>query len=375
MTRITRFRPLLVLAVMIALAPCRAAAVPIYSVTDLGPRYVTGLNDSGQIIGSSSNYTPVWGAPFLYQNGTFTDLSSKVGPSAALLGINNAGQITGTTDQLADATGNGFVVNPDGKLTTFPPAPGQSYAYVDAINNNGDFILQSGNHLSLYQNGKSTDLSFLGQGLSPRWMIGINGLSDAGHIIGSNGSNGTGFVYQNGKVNDLGSLGAGVTYPSGVNASGQVVGQSNTSYVDPADSAHAFLYQNGKMTDLGTLGGPRSYALGINALGQVVGTSDYLPGVTNANFHAFLFQKGTMFDLNRLIPGYSGWLLEQAQKINDKGQIVGNGINPSGQMTSFLLTPVGELSNPPPVPEPSTLAFFGLVLAGCVARGVRHWSC
>src|SRR5581483_11451846 len=63
-------------------------------------------------------------------------------------------------------------------------------------------------------------------------------------------------------VQDLGTLG-GASIAYGVNASGQVVGESG---------GHAFRYRDGaSMVDLGTLGGSESAAFGINSAGQVVG--------------------------------------------------------------------------------------------------------
>jgi probable HAF family extracellular repeat protein len=45
-----------------------------------------------------------------------------------------------------------------------------------------------------------------------------------------------------------------------------------------------------------------------------------------------------MLDLNNLIPANSGWFLQAANAINDKGQIVGEGTL-NGQIEAFLLTP------------------------------------
>jgi probable HAF family extracellular repeat protein len=58
-----------------------------------------------------------------------------------------------------------------------------------------------------------------------------------------------------------------------------------------------------------------------------------------------------MIDLNTLVPTDSSWILEAANGINDNGQIVGYGTNPSGQTDAYLLTPV---------PEPGTGAFLAL---------------
>jgi hypothetical protein len=48
-----------------------------------------------------------------------------------------------------------------------------------------------------------------------------------------------------------------------------------------------------------------------------------------------------MIDLNSLLDSSgTGWILMQATAINNKGQIVGFGIDPLGHMGAFLLTPV-----------------------------------
>ena len=91
-----------------------------------------------------------------------------------------------------------------------------------------------------------------------------------------------------------------------------------------------------------------SEGIAINSLGVVVGDS-----YTGANYHAFIFDT-LMRDLNDLIPAGSGWLLTNAQGINDSGLITGYGeIN--GQTHAFRLTPL---------PEPTSLALAGSALVG-----------
>ena len=135
-------------------------------------------------------------------------------------------------------------------------------------------------------------------------------------------------------------------------------------YADNASGGwHPFVYSGGHMIDLGSFNNawPNGAAYGINTAGQIVGYMEN--GTTNAG-HAFLYSNGQMSDLNSLISPTSGWTLEQAFSINDNGQIVGEGIAPSGQVESFLLTPV---------PEPSVLVLLSLAAFSAMAwRSVWH---
>jgi probable HAF family extracellular repeat protein len=114
-------------------------------------------------------------------------------------------------------------------------------------------------------------------------------------------------------VVDLGTLGGSLAAASGINDSGQVVGNSFTTG-DLAE--HPFLWSGGRMTDLGTLGGTLGEAFGVNGSGQVVGLSQISGDVA---FHAFLVSGGLMRDLGTL-PGFSN---SAAASINASGQIAG----------------------------------------------------
>ncbi|MCW3052237.1 MAG: hypothetical protein JWN14_1407, partial [Chthonomonadales bacterium] len=59
----------------------------------------------------------------------------------------------------------------------------------------------------------------------------------------------------------------------------------------------------------------------------------------------FLYRNHKMVDLNSLLPADSGWVLTNANGINDRGQIVGSGIY-QGKQRAYLLSPLGP--HPPP---------------------------
>ena len=145
-------------------------------------------------------------------------------------------------------------------------------------------------------------------------------------------------------MQDLGTLGGLVSSAHAINDLGQVVGES---WLDTPGQARAFLWDsvNG-MQNLGSFGGP-SFAYGINNLGQVVGASQETPG---GNFsHAFLWDSiNGMQNINDLIPPNSGWDLQEARDINDRGQIVGWGfikIDQVVQSHTFLWDPTNGIQD------------------------------
>ena len=73
----------------------------------------------------------------------------------------------------------------------------------------------------------------------------------------------------------------------------------------------------------------------INTAGLIVGGNS----VSGSATRAFLWRNGVATDLNTLIPANSGWTLNFASGINDRGQIVGWGVNFTGSIHAFLLTP------------------------------------
>jgi probable HAF family extracellular repeat protein len=132
-----------------------------------------------------------------------------------------------------------------------------------------------------------------------------------------------------GTMTDLQTLGGTDSFGNGLNASGQVTGESFTT----GDAAtHAFLWKpttpggaSGTMHDLLTLGGTNSYGYGISAAGQVTGASDRNG---DARTHAFLWKpttpngtSGTMHNLGSL-----GGTESHGSAINASGQVAGSSL-------------------------------------------------
>jgi probable HAF family extracellular repeat protein len=120
-----------------------------------------------------------------------------------------------------------------------------------------------------------------------------------------------------------------------VNSTGVIVGQSDGSKT--GGHWHAVLWNSSNtIQDLGVIsGGTYSIAFGVNDSSVVVGYGN----LSNNAAHAMVWTSaGGMKDLNSLIPANSGWVLINANAINNVGQITGYGTK-GGRNHAFILTP------------------------------------
>jgi probable HAF family extracellular repeat protein len=344
------------LLTLLPTSPVNAGPLGVqYIVTDLGrlpggsDSYATAINNNGQVVGygSNGNNDHAW----LYSNGTMQDLGtlgSSYGPSGAA-SINDSGQIVGYADNSSSKQTSFLYSN--GAMQDLGIGEPYGSSGAAGINSSGQVVgsvsVGSGNfNAYLYSNGTTQDL-----GANSGVTNGATSINNNEQVAGW--ATNTGYehavIWSNGTMTDLGTLSGGTnSCANAINNSGQVVGFSDNN---------GFLYSNGTMQNLGTIPGTNGCsAIGINNNGQVVGEAF----VSTGNYRAFLYSGGTMYDLNNLINPSSQWTLEEATAINDKGQIVGYGINPSHYADAFLLTPT---------PAPATIALLGASNATIITGG------
>ncbi|MCU0734953.1 MAG: autotransporter domain-containing protein [Methylotetracoccus sp.] len=201
------------------------------------------------------------------------------------------------------------------------------------LNDTGQVVGQASNgcfgQAFLYQNGGIINL------LPNSAYSAASDINNVGQVVGAEGS--IGFVRQSDGsiVPIINTIGGSTSTALAINDGGQVVGAAGNGSFQ-----HAFLYQNGVMTDLFPGDVTSSVAYDINTIGQIVGSSTeaFLAWRDASGNIAF-----TSLD-SRLDLSSPGWNLSDARAINAFGQIVGVGINPSGQSRAFLATPTGTLN-------------------------------
>jgi len=252
--------------------------------------------------------------------------------------INSAAEVaaTGQSGNMLEA----YFLNNNGQTTWLPPLQGGTSSSAMAVNNSkevagystgvvpGGFGGSTVNEAVLYNTqGQPTDIGNLG-GTSQ-----ATGLNDSGQVVGDS-TTGTAFnspthafLYnKSGPPIDLGTLGGSDSYATAINDSGQIVGYSATS-TSSNSPTHAFLLSgNGPLKSSDDLGVPagytNSYATAINGKGQIAGyatksiTGPY--GIPETVTEPFLYSNGQWIDLGNL-----GGTDAAATGINDSGEVVG----------------------------------------------------
>ncbi|MHC4545627.1 MAG: DUF3466 family protein, partial [Planctomycetota bacterium] len=331
------------------------AALPRYEITDLGTlggysSYAHAINDTGQVVGRVDTTNLEFRA-FLWDSNTgMIDLGSLGELWSDARGINNNGKVVGrlflpggqprafiwdsTAGMVELGAGVASCINNAGQIagqfpTVYDPTA-HHYRSHACIWDSANGMIDLGTLGSPCPNSTCPDHSR---------ALGIN---DAGQVVGVSLSvNGSwhAFLWDSAKgMCDLGTLGGSSSGALSINNFGQIVGNSSSVNGD----MHAFLWDSiSDMRDLGTLGGNDSYAYAINDHGQVVGYS-YTIDNDYDSIRAFVWDSNNgMIRLDELLSADSGWTGLRPHAINNRGQIVGYGINKTLQRrAAFLMTPI-----------------------------------
>jgi len=389
-----------------------AAEPPPYGLMDLGTlpgepeSHAYAVNELGQVAGIAGT-SSTRGHAFLFTDsnengqadaGELIDLGTFGGPDSLAYDVNVLGQTVGLATNDVETNPNGWPTHQgrpflyqDGVLTNlgyYPPHDWLTLAY--AVNDLGQVVGRAGD---MYTTGlavvwepgtfEMTSLPNLpGDTRLGRAAFDINnqGLATGGVSPSDAAFDVVAVIWQEvageWEATSLGALPKGAhtraaSVGMAINEVGQVVGWSWASDPDHPEwyPNHAFLVTpedgswyrdddldgiNDLMLDLGTLGGAHSNAYGVNNSGAVVGYAQHTPG--DYHTHAVLWLEGEIYDLNDFIDPTSGWELEKARAINNAGQIVGSGIDPSGEKRAFLLTPQPGDCNFNGVPDEQDIA-------------------
>ncbi len=340
-----------------------AVTAPLrYTITLLPLDEANGINERGQVAGASHEHAALW------QDGRLQDLGALLlpmfltdvdPPLSTAVAINYRGLMAinaGRLYRLPSDVGGGFDSHPFlcgyGRmlpLGTF----GGDFAEATAINAAGVVVgmaeyatvhdaradaFRTRSRAFLWQNGSMRSLGTLG-GEDSR----AQGINDAGQVVGWSELRPRtrdpealpvvrAFLWERGRMRDLGSLpGFEASSAAAINNRAQVVGELSH---DHASTLRAFLWEKGRMRDLGTPAGLSSTALAINDHGEIVGY-----GRSRSIAHrALLWKDGCVYELEQCLPAGSGWSLDEARGINNRGEIVGVGFFHHEQH-GFLLTP------------------------------------
>ncbi|WP_420123665.1 HAF repeat-containing protein [Nakamurella sp.] len=269
--------------------PDRPGPARTYHQLVLGfPAVINDLNDAAVVVGESGGHAFSWRATTRQK----VDLGTLGGPTSIAYGINDRGQIVGTSD--VGTVRHAFRWDPADHRMTDLGTLGGSYSTAYAVNNRGLVVGES----------ETADGRMHAFSWDPRTA----------------------------RMSDLGTLGGDSSTATAVNDSGQIVGNARTGDF----LTHAFRWdpRSRQMRDLGVLpGSVVSFATGINNRGEVVGYTNDVGDFTDRAFR-WDPRSGQMQTIAGLPDVYS-----HATGINDLGRIAGYWDDQSGRTTAFVWSP------------------------------------
>jgi probable HAF family extracellular repeat protein len=255
-----------------------------------------GINNAGQIVGSTNVTAPESKSiAFIYDDGAVTPIEAVGGP-----GDGSSPVITGRD------------ISPNGTIAGSATTPWIQRPYLYGFS---------------FQDGVRRMLPFTGVG-----HVNGEGVNDAGDVVGyyhfPEPSDPTyswdhAFIWHRGDsaLTDITPVGYCCSRAWAINAAGEVVGDA--IYGDNKFASHqAFHWQDGVMTDLSEEGDNLSSAVEINEAGQILGWRRYIPEPGAAyHYRAFIYEDGARTDLG-LIDGEISFDVTP-RAMSENGMVIG----------------------------------------------------
>ena len=370
---------------LVGSAAIAAPSVPRYSVTDLGRSEAVAVNSQGHValtltLTSGRIDDPTMTMAALWNGRSTIKLGTLGGRTSAAVGLNDADVVIGSAETHNKDENSLFIIRPfvwrHGHMNDFLQSVNrQGYSFYDvgvtAINNAGHVAFrgigkQHQDHSYLWRPNaltrftqdspsKSFGVMFAGRLCDGAEPVAVNDHDEVIVHFQASGLELAGawrrgrsaflptppiIIEMMGPENHLHPQQVAPNYHAyGINNHGVIVGQV-------AFEARGVCWKNGRLTYLPVLrelprwrDHPWYTPKAINNSQQIVG--HVVTQFGQGKSQAVLWKKHRAFNLNRLLSKHSGWDLQEAVGINDRGQIVGEGLH-RGLPRAFLLTPVAH---------------------------------
>jgi uncharacterized membrane protein len=275
------------------------------------------LNASGLVVGTSEDHQP---ATWTEKDG-LREIELPAGFTAAEPpAMNRSGDIVGTLNR--EGSPRPFAFRYSGaRLTLLSDDPSKAVAVADS----GDVAGENAHQLVLWRKGKAVALGGCCGGA-------VHGINQHGEIVGQlNDKEGRygAFLWDGHKLRTI-------TPPEGTMSSAIAINDSGYVLLQSFTPNAVFLWHNGKLSPVQLANDVANQPLALNNCEVIVGEF----GAASDFYHAFVWdEKNGQRDLNTLIDAKSGWTLESAVDINDRGEIIGIGDHGNDQDAGFLLVP------------------------------------